>query len=82
MSSTGKRLQLYLEADEADPNSSNDFGKNVIPAMLQGVNPCMPMPSGSIGRMWVPPTPWEANMDLIAKQPELRLNDSKWKIFC
>ena len=31
-----KELQLYLEADEADPNSSNDFGKNVIPAMLQG----------------------------------------------
>ncbi len=27
-------LYKYLEADEADPASSNDFGKNVIPAML------------------------------------------------
>ena len=29
-----KALRQYLEADEADPNSENDFGKNVIPAML------------------------------------------------
>ena len=27
-------LRRYLEADEANPNSENDFGKNVIPAML------------------------------------------------
>ena len=29
-----KALREYLEEDEADPNSENDFGKNVIPAML------------------------------------------------
>ena len=29
-----KKLRAYLLRDEADPNSSNDFGKNVIPAML------------------------------------------------
>ena len=28
------KLRQYLELDEADPNSANDFGKNVIPAML------------------------------------------------
>ena len=31
---TTARLREYLEADNADPESSNDFGKNVIPAML------------------------------------------------
>ena len=29
-----KKLRAYLIADEADPNSSNDFGKNIIPNML------------------------------------------------
>ena len=29
-----RKLKAYLEADEADPASSNDFGKNIIPAML------------------------------------------------
>ena len=29
-------LRRYLNEDEADPNSENDFGKNVIPAMAQG----------------------------------------------
>ena len=29
-----RKLEAYLEADEADPASSNDFGKNIIPAML------------------------------------------------
>ncbi len=28
-------LKKYLEEDEADPNSSNDFGNNVIPALLR-----------------------------------------------
>lgn len=77
-----KELQLYLEADEADPNSSNDFGKNVIPAMLQGGEP---MYAYAFREYWKDvgtiDSLWEANMDLIAKQPELRLNDSKWKIF-
>ena len=31
---TWSKLKAYLAADEADPNSDNDFGKNIIPAML------------------------------------------------
>lgn len=31
---TWSKLKKYLEQDEADPNSSNDFGKNIIPSML------------------------------------------------
>ena len=29
------KMRKYLELDEANPNSSNDFGKNIIPAMLE-----------------------------------------------
>ena len=32
---TWQKLQAYLLADEADPTSDNDFGKNIIPAMLE-----------------------------------------------
>jgi len=77
-----KELKFFLEADEADPNSSNDFGKNIIPAMLAADEPLYAFPFkeywkdvGTIDSLW------EANMDLIAKEPELKLNDSKWKIF-
>ena len=29
------KMRKYLELDEANPNSDNDFGKNIIPAMLE-----------------------------------------------
>ena len=34
---TWSKLRKYLIDDEADPNSSNDFGKNIIPNMLNAV---------------------------------------------
>lgn len=75
-------LKAYLEADEANPNSNNDFGKNVIPAMLENKEPMYAYPFrgywkdvGTIDSLW------EANMDLLAKNPDLKLSDSKWKIF-
>ena len=77
-----KELKYYLEADEADPNSSNDFGRNIIPNMLAAEEP---MYAYAFREYWkdvgTVDSLWEANMDLIAKEPELRLNDSKWKIF-
>lgn len=77
-----QELKAYLEADEADPASSNDFGKNVIPAMLEAKEPMFAFPfQGYWKDVGTIDSLWEANMDLIAKNPELKLNDSKWKIF-
>ena len=75
-------LKRYLEADEADPNSSNDFGKNVIPAMLGAREPMYAFPfKGYWKDVGTIESLWEANMDLLAADPELKLNDSTWKIF-
>ena len=76
------KLQSYLEADEADPLSANDFGKNVIPAML-GAGEKMYAYAfegywkdvGTISSLW------EANMDMLGDDPELCLNDESWRIF-
>lgn len=76
------KLQSYLEADEADPLSSNDFGKNVIPAML-GAGEKMYAYAfdgywkdvGTISSLW------EANMDMLGDDPQLSLNDESWRVF-
>ena len=77
-----KKLAEYLEADNADPNSSNDFGKNIIPTMLAAGKRMYAYPFegywkdvGTISSLW------EANMDLLGKHPELDLNDESWRIF-
>ena len=75
-------LQRYLEADEADPHSSNDFGKNVIPAMLEAQEPMYAFPfQGYWKDVGTIDSLWEANMDLLEAEPQLKLNDSNWKIF-
>lgn len=77
-----KKLFSYLEADEKDPGSSNDFGKNVIPAMLAAGEKMYAYPFvgywkdvGTIGSLW------EANMDMLGDHPNLQLNDDKWRIY-
>ena len=77
-----KKLADYLIADEADPNSSNDFGKNIIPAMLAAGEKMYAYPFegywkdvGTISSLW------EANMDLLGNQPVLDLSSDDWRIF-
>lgn len=75
-------LRSYLEADEANPNSDNDFGKNVIPAMLNNGEKLYAYPfSGYWKDVGTIDSLWEANMDLLKEDPELKLNDSSWKIY-
>ena len=76
------KLKKYLIADEADPESSKDFGKNIIPAMLAAQERMFAYPFegywkdvGTISSLW------EANMDLLGKKPELELNDEAWRIY-
>ena len=71
----------YLKADEADKNSSKDFGKNVIPAMLNGGERLFAYPfEGYWKDVGTLQSLWEANMDLLGEQPILDLRDNKWKI--
>ncbi len=75
-------LTKYLVADEADPNSSKDFGKNIIPAMLR--DGCSMYAYGFSG-YWKDvgtiPSLWEANMDLLGDNPTFNLYDMSWRIY-
>ena len=66
-----KILRDYLTADENDPNSENDFGKNIIPNLLNDGHKLMAYnfdgywkDVGTIDSLW------EANMELLGKNPE------------
>lgn len=77
-----RTLYKYLEADEADPNSSNDFGKNVIPAMLAAGES---MYAYAFDGYWKDvgtiSSLWEANMDMLGQPPLLDLGDDSWRIY-
>ncbi len=77
-----KELEKYLTEDENDPESSNDFGKNIIPAMLANGEKLYAYDfSGYWKDVGTVKSLWEANMDLLGKNPAFDLFDSKWKIF-
>ena len=73
-----KVLRDALIADEADPNSSKDFGKNIIPNLLNDGHKMMAYnfdgywkDVGTIDSLW------EANMELLGKNPEFQLRGGK-----
>ncbi len=75
------KLFAYLEADEADENSSKDFGKNIIPAMLKAGEKLYAFEfSGYWKDVGTIDSLWEANMDLLGDRPALPLKDREWKI--
>ena len=78
---TAQKLYDYLEADENNPNSSKDFGKDVLPAML---NAGEKMYAYSFDGYWKDvgtiSSLWEANMDLLGEEPAFDVGDSEWKI--
>ena len=75
-------LKKYLTDDERDPESANDFGKNIIPKMLEDGEK---MVAYSFEGYWKDvgtiESLWEANMDLIDDPPKFDLNDRKWVIY-
>ena len=76
-----KKLTDYLVADAADPKSSNDFGENIIPAMLAAGEKMMAYTfKGYWKDVGTIDSLWEANMDLLGEEPALQLHDDKWKI--
>ncbi len=79
---TKSKLSEYLTNDAADPNSSNDFGKNIIPAMLANGENMVAYPfEGYWKDVGTLSSLWEANMDLLGEKPEFDLSDEKWRIF-
>ncbi len=79
---TTKTLIEYLEADEADENSSNDFGKNIIPNLLaNGEKLYSYQFEGYWKDVGTVSSLWEANMDLIGNDPVLNLADNNLRIY-
>lgn len=77
-----KLLKEYLEEDERNPRSSNDFGKNIIPMMLQAGLKLFAYPFKGYWRdVGTIQSLWQANMDLLSDKPKLNLNDPKWRIY-
>lgn len=77
-----KTLLKYLKEDQEDQNSSNDFGKNIIPKMIQAGKKVYAYPfEGYWKDVGTVESLWEANMDLISDNNTLNIHDSTWKIY-
>ena len=79
---TWSKLREYLVADEADPTSENDFGKNIIPAMLAAGER---MTAWRFDGYWKDVgtlvSLWDANMDMLSPGSGLNLLDRRWPIY-
>lgn len=77
-----KLLRKMLTSDMKNPDSSHDFGKDIIPTLLkEGKNLYAYKFKGYWKDVGTIDSLWEANMDLLNKNNELDLNDSTWKIY-
>ena len=74
-------LKKYLEEDEKNLNSDNDFGKNIIPNMLNDGKKLVAYPFEGYWRdVGTIQSFWDAHMDLLSEDNELELFDKNWKI--
>lgn len=79
---TTKTLIEYLEIDEDDETSENDFGKNVIPNLLKNGEKLYAYNfSGYWKDVGTISSLWESNMDLIGDEPKLNIADRNFRIF-
>ena len=79
---TWSKLRQYLIADEADPQSENDFGKNIIPEMLGNGEVLMAYEFDDYWKdVGTVQSLWEANMELIGVDSPINLNDPSWRIY-
>ena len=76
-----KLLKKYLDEDEKDPNSSNDFGKNIIPNMLNDGKKMFAYPFKGYWRdVGTIQSFWDAHMDLLSEDNELDLFEKSWRV--
>ena len=77
-----KLLRKMLLADMKNPDSNHDFGKDIIPTLLNdGKSLYAYKFKGYWKDVGTIDSLWEANMDLLDKNNELDLNDKTWKIY-
>ncbi len=75
-------LRRALIEDENNPESNNDFGKNIVPMMLdQGKKLCAYRFSGYWKDVGTISSLWEANMDILDRPEEINLMDRSWRIY-
>lgn len=77
-----EKLKSYLMDDESDKTSENDFGKNIIPKMLEAGEKMYAYEyKGYWKDVGTVESLWEANMDLLDPNVPIELNDPPWKIY-
>ena len=77
-----KVLREYLIRDEENPESEKDFGKNIIPMLLEEDRRIYAFPfAGYWKDVGTIESLWEANMDLIKRREEFNISDKTWKIY-
>ena len=75
-------LRYYLEKDSRNSASDHDFGRNIIPLMLEkGQSVYAYRFKGYWRDVGTVESLWAANMDLLADRPQLDLHDSSWRIY-
>jgi glucose-1-phosphate adenylyltransferase len=75
-------LRNFLEIDDNNPESSNDFGKDIIPLLLEENKKVVAYPfKGYWKDVGTVKSLWEANMDLLNEETELDLYDRSWRIY-
>ncbi len=76
------KLKKYLTEDEQNENSSNDFGKDVLPKMLSDGNKmCVYRFNDYWKDVGTIESLWDANLDLLNPKIDLNLSDPNWKIY-
>ena len=77
-----KVLRKHRTEDEAGPDSDKDFGKNIIPAMLEAGEK---LDTYAFDGYWKDvgtiESLWEANMDLLEMPMPIDLYDKRWRIY-
>ena len=77
-----KVLKEYLIRDEENPESEKDFGKNIIPMLLEENRRIFAFPfAGYWKDVGTIESLWEADMDLIKRRDEFNISDKTWKVY-
>jgi glucose-1-phosphate adenylyltransferase len=77
-----KALKECMREDDANPDSSNDFGHDIIPAMIAQGSAVYAYPfHGYWKDVGTIQSLWDANMDILSVPPKLVLNDPQWRIY-
>ncbi|MEH6995310.1 glucose-1-phosphate adenylyltransferase [Neobacillus drentensis] len=75
-------LKEYLEMDARNTKSSHDFGKDIIPSLLEENKKLFAYPfKGYWKDVGTVKSLWEANMDLLNDECDLDLFDHDWRIY-